>query len=59
MLCAGTIERVRQKGFSSDVVELGWHSMLIPKIIGEDYVADNWFWCATDGREDREFDRYL
>jgi len=47
------------KGFSSDVIEFGGHSILILKIIGEDYVADDWFGCATEGREDREFDRYL
>ncbi len=45
--------------FRSDVGELGPHSMLIPKIVGEDYVADNSLGCATDGRKERKIGRNL
>ena len=40
--------------FRSDVGELGSHAMLIPIIVGEDHVADNWFGCAANGWEESE-----
>ena len=30
--------------------------MLIFKIVGENYVADDWFWCAADGGKERKND---
>ncbi len=30
--------------------------MLILKIVGEDYVADDWFGCSTDGRKESKND---
>ena len=59
MLCARTsvIERL-QTGLANEG-ELGGHSILITKIIGEDYVAGNWFGCATNGRKESEIGRDL
>ena len=38
--------------FRPDVGELGPHTMLIPKIVSEDYVADNWLGCGPmDGKK--------
>ena len=43
--------------FRPNVGELGPHTMLIPKIVSEDYVADNWLGCAANGWEESEIDR--
>jgi len=45
--------------FRSDVGELGSHAMLIPIIVGEDHVADNWLGCAAYGWEESEIGRDL
>ena len=44
-------------GLGPDIRELGAYSMLIPIIVGEDHVADNWFGCAANGWEESEIDR--
>ena len=42
-----------------DIGKTGTHSMFIPKIVGEDYVADNSLGCATDGRKESKIGRNL